>query len=136
MASFLAVAAIALAGASSALAAAPTSTSLDADFSFYSGSTQYVVEIDGTLRDLDTKVGSQVTVQKITRTTVYESGVYAGETMSVTSSRSAVQPDGTIVIDTVVNTRSTVGDDPCTYRMVLRLLDYEAVVLHETSTCL
>jgi hypothetical protein len=38
-------------------------------------------------------------------------------------------------MQTVVYTRSTVGDEPCTYRMVLRLVDYEAVIYQITSTC-
>jgi hypothetical protein len=133
----MAVAAIALAGASSALAAAePTSVSLDANWCYQTGSTQYCYDIDGTVRYLDTAVGSTVTINKITRTTVYEAGEYAGETMSVTTSRSAVQPDGTVVIQTILNTRSTTGDEPCEYRMVLRLVDYEAVVYQVTNTCL
>lgn len=132
----LAIAALVLVGGSSALAAAsPTSASLDAEFCYENGTTQYCYEIDGTLHFLDTKVGSTVTVNKITRTTVYESGELAGETMSVTMSRNAIQPDGTVVISTVVNTRSTFGDEPCEYRMVLRLVDYEAVVYQVTTTC-
>jgi hypothetical protein len=132
----LAIAALVLVGGSSALAAAsPTSASLDAEFCYENGSTQYCYEIDGTLRFLDTKVGSSVTLNKITRTTVYESGEYVGETMSVTMSRNAIQADGTVVVSTVVNTHSTVGDEPCEYRMVLRLVDYEAVVYQVTTTC-
>jgi hypothetical protein len=132
----LAIAALVLVGGSSALAAAsPTSASLDAEFCYENGTTQYCYEIDGTLRFLDTKVGSTVTLNKITRTTVYESGEYVGETMSVTMSRNAIQADGTVVVSTVVNTHSTVGDEPCEYRMVLRLVDYEAVVYQVTTTC-
>lgn len=136
IAPILAIAALVLVGGSSALAAAsPTSASLDAEFCYENGTTQYCYEIDGTLRYLDTKVGSTVTLIKTTRTTVYESGEYVGETMSVTMSRNAIQPDGTVVVSTVVNTRSTVGDEPCEYRMVLRLVDYEAVVYQVTTTC-
>jgi hypothetical protein len=136
IAPILAIAALVLVGGSSALAAAsPTSASLDAEFCYENGSTQYCYEIDGTLHFLDTTVGSTVTLNKITRTTVYESGEYVGETMSVTMSRNAIQPDGTVVVSTVVNTHSTVGDEPCEYRMVLRLVDYEAVVYQVTTTC-
>lgn len=136
IAPIMAIAALVLVGGSSALAAAaPTSASLDAEFCYENGSTQYCYEIDGTLHFLETTVGSTVTLNKITRTTVYESGEYVGETMSVTMSRNAIQPDGTVVISTVVNTHSTVGDEPCEYRLVLRLVDYEAVVYQVTTTC-
>jgi hypothetical protein len=136
MASLLAVAAIALAGASSALAAAePTSVSLDANWCYTTGSTEYCYDIDGTIRYLDTAVGSTVTVNKTTRTTIYEAGEYAGETFSVTMSRNAVQPDGTVVIQTIQNTRSTAGEEPCEYRLVLLLVDYESVVYRVEQTC-
>jgi hypothetical protein len=136
LASLLAVTAIALAGASSALAAAePTSVSLDANWCYTTGSTEYCYDIDGTIRYLDTAVGSMVTVNRTTRTTVYEAGEYAGETFAVTMSRSAVQPDGTVVIETITNTRSTAGEEPCEYRLVMRLVDYEAVVYRVEQTC-
>lgn len=132
----LAAFAIALIGASSAFAAAsPSSTSLDANWCYQAGSMQYCYEIDGTIHYLDTTAGSSVTINKITRTTVYEAGEYAGETRSVTMSRGVFEADGTVVIQTVTNTRSTAGDEPCTYRLVLRLVDYEAVVYQTTSTC-
>jgi hypothetical protein len=136
LAPVLATAAIVLAGASSALAAAsPSSASLDANWCFQDGSTQYCFDVDGTVHYLDTKVGSTVTINQITRTTVYESGQYAGESMSVEMLRGEFQADGTVVLQTVINTRSTVGDGACTYRLVLRLVDYEAVVVQTTSTC-
>ena len=132
----LAAASIVLAGGSSALAAAsPSSASLDASWCYETGSKTYCYDIDGTVHYLDTSAGSSVTINKITRTTVYESGQYAGETMSVTLSRGVFEADGTVVIQTVTNTRSDAGDEPCTYRLVLRLVDYEAVVYQTTLTC-
>lgn len=132
----MAAAALVVAGSSSALAAAaPSSASLDANWCYQDGSTERCYDIDGTIHYLDTTAGSMVTVNKIVRTTTYESGEYAGETMSVQMSRGWFQADGTVVIDSVVNTRSTVGDEPCTYRMVIRLVDYEAVVYQVTQTC-
>ena len=132
----LAAATIVLAGASSTLAAAsPSSMSLDANWCFQDGTTRYCFDIDGTVHFLDTTVGSTVTLNKITRTTVYESGVYAGETMSVGMLRGSFQADGTVVMQSVINTRSTVNDEPCEYHMVLRLDDYEAVVYQVISTC-
>jgi hypothetical protein len=129
-------AAITLTGASSAFAAAsPSTASLDASWCYATSSTQYCYDIDGTMRYLDSTAGSSVTINRITRTTVYESGEYVGETMSVTMSRGVFEADGTVVIQTVTNTRSTTGDEPCTYRLVLRLVDYEAVVYETTSTC-
>lgn len=124
------------AAATSAFAAAePSSTSLDASFCLQVGSQQRCYEIDGTLRYLDTTVGSSYTINKIVRTTVYDSGEYVGETMSTQYSRGVFEEDGTVVISTVTNTRSTVGDEPCTYRLVLRLVDYETVVYESTQTC-
>ena len=136
VAPILAIAALVLVGASSAFAAAsPSSASLDADWCFQDGSTQYCFDVDGTVHYLDNKAGSTVTINEITQTTVYEAGQYAGSSKSVGMYRGVFQADGTVVIQTVVNTRSTVGDDDCTYRMVLRLVDYEAVVYQVTSTC-
>jgi len=136
VAPILAIAALVLVGASSALAAAsPSSASLDADWCFQDGSTQYCFDVDGTVHYLDNKAGSTVTINQITQTTVYEAGQYAGSSKSVTMNRGVLQSDGTVVIQAVVHTRSTVGDDDCTYHMVLRLADYEAVVYQVTSTC-
>jgi hypothetical protein len=132
----LAVAAIVLGGASSALAAAtPSSASLDANWCFEDGSTQYCFDVTGTVQYLDTQVGSTANIHQITRTTVYESGEFVGDSMSVSTDRFAFQADGTVVIQAVVHTRSTVGDEACTYHMVLRLADYEAVVYQVTSSC-
>jgi hypothetical protein len=135
LAPVLAAGAIALAGGSSALAASPSTTSLDASWCYAAGATESCYEIDGTIHYLDTSAGSSVTMHKITRTTVYESGAYVGESMSVTMSRGAFEADGTVVIQTVTNTRSTVGGEPCTYRLVRRLVDFEAAVYQTTSTC-
>jgi len=133
----LAAVAIVLAGATATLAStAPSSVSLDANFCFQDGSTQYCYDIDGTIRYLDTSAGSSVSVNKTTRTTVYESGESVGEAFSVRMFRGVFESDGTFVMQSVVNTRSGVGDEPCTYRMVIRLVDYQdAVVYLVTSTC-
>jgi hypothetical protein len=125
-----------VAGSSSVLASAtPSSTSLDANWCFETGTTKYCYDIDGTIHYLDTSAGSSYTLNRITRTTVYESGQSTGEAMAVTMSRGVFEADGTVVIETVTNTRSTLGDEPCTYRLVLRLVDYEAVVYRTESTC-
>jgi hypothetical protein len=136
LAPVLALAAIVLGGASSALAAAtPSSASLDANWCFQDASTQYCFDVTGTVQDLDTKPGSSVNIHQITRTTAYESGQFVGEAMSVTADRFVFEADGTVVIQAVVRTRSSIGDEACTYHMVLRLADYEAVVYQVTSTC-
>jgi hypothetical protein len=31
--------------------------------------------------------------------------------------------DGTVVISTIINTRSSLNDEPCTYRLIARLVD-------------
>jgi hypothetical protein len=132
----LAVAAIVLGGASSAFAAAtPSSASLDANWCFQDGSTRYCFDVTGTVQYLDAKIGSTANIHQITRTTVYESGQFVGDSMSVTADRYVFEADGTVVIQAVVHTRSTIGDEACTYHMVLRLADYEAVVYQVTSTC-
>jgi hypothetical protein len=136
LAPVLAVAAIVLGGASSAFAAAtPSSASLDANWCFQDASTQYCFDVTGTVQYLDTKPGSSVNIHQISRTTVYESGQLVGDAMSVTTDRFVFEADGTVVIQAVVHTRSTIGDEACTYHMVLRLADYEAVVYQVTSTC-
>jgi hypothetical protein len=136
LATVVAAAGMVLAGSSSVLAAAePQSTSLDASFCYVSGTTERCYAIDGTMLYLDTAAGSSYTLHKTVRTTVYQSGEYAGETFSTQMSRGVFQADGTAIIDSVINTRSTVGDEPCAYRLVIRLVDYEAQVFQETQTC-
>jgi hypothetical protein len=76
-----------------------------------------------------------VTVNEITRTTVHQSGLYAGESKSVEMFRGVFQNDGTVVLQSLIHTRSTVYGEDCTYHMVLRIADYEAVVDHVVSTC-
>jgi hypothetical protein len=132
----VAVAALVLGGASSALAAAqPSSASLDTAWCFQDASTQYCFDVTGTVKYLDNKAGSTVDVHSITRTTVYESGQYAGESRSVEFFRGVFQADGTVVLQSLIHTQSTVGNEDCTYHLVLRLADYEAVVDHVNSTC-
>ena len=132
----LAATAIVLTGASSTLAAASVSSaSLDADWCFQDGSIEYCFDVDGSVHYLDNQAGSTVNLHSITRTTVYESGRYAGESKSVDSFRGVFEADGTVVMHSMIHTRSTVGDESCTYHLVLRLADYEAVVDHVTSTC-
>lgn len=128
--------AIAVAGASSALAAAQTqSVSLDADWCFQDGSTQYCFDVDGKAQFVDNQAGSSVTINSITRTTVYESGAYAGESKSVQMFRGVFAADGTVTMQSNVHTRATSGDETCTYKMVLRIVDYEFVLDHTVSTC-
>ncbi len=133
----LATVALAVVGSASALAAsAPSTVSLDASFCGPSGPVQYCYDIDGTLRFLDTAAGSSVQVTKLTKTTAYENGVEVGHAISATSGRTVFQADGTVVINTVVTTHSTLGDEPCQYRLVMRLVDYEPVVVQEENGCL
>ena len=136
LAPVIAAAAIILGGASSALAAAsPSSASLDANWCFQDISIEYCFDVTGTVHYLDTKSGSSVDIHEITRTTVFESGQLVGEAMSVTADRGEFQADGTVVFQSRIHTRSTSGDGTCTYKMVLRLVDYEAVVYRVISTC-
>jgi hypothetical protein len=136
LAPVLAVAALVLGGASSALAGAtPSSASLDASWCFDDVSRQYCFEVTGTVKYLDTKLGSSANIHEITRTTFYEAGQYIGESMDVTADRFFFGADGTVVMQSVVNTRSTLGDEACTYHMVLRIANYEAVVDRVASTC-
>ncbi len=136
LAPIIAAVGIAIAASPSALAAAePTSTSLDASFCYQAGVRQYCYEIDGTLRYLDTAAGSSIQVNKVTKTTAFEDGVEVGSAISASMGRSTFEADGTVVIDSVTHTHSTLGDEPCQYRLVLRLVDYEAIVLHEEATC-
>jgi hypothetical protein len=137
LASTLAAAAIVLVGASSAFAAAtPQTASLDANFCFDSGPKHYCYDIEGTVLYLDTTAGSTATIHQITRTTVSEDGVVTGEAMSVQTMRGVFQADGTVVTNTVINTRSSLSGDECSYRLVLRMIDYEAVVYQVYLGCL
>ena len=132
----IAATAIALGSGSAALAAAtPTSLPLDANWCFQDGIVEYCFDVDGRVQFLDNKVGSSVTVHEITRTTYYVSGQYAGESKSVEMLRGVFQADGTAVMQSAVHTRSTAYGEGCSYHMVLRLADYEAVVYQVTSTC-
>ena len=135
-AALIAAAAIAVIGTSSVLAAAePTNIKIDQSFCYSIGSTQYCYEIDGTLRYLDTSAGSSVTVNKVTKTSKYEAGEYVGGALSAVTSRQVFEADGTVVIQSMTHTRSTMGDEPCTYRLLMRLVDYDAVVFETESTC-
>ena len=133
----VAAAAFVLAGASSALAAgSASSASLDARFCYPSGATTFCYDIDGAIHYVDSSAGSAYTLEKTTRTTKFENGVEVGSAFSVQVGRGVFQADGTVVIQTITNTRSSLGDEPCTYRLVVRLVDYEAVVYHTESTCI
>ena len=54
--------------------------------------------------------------------------------MSTQVVRGFFQADGTVVTTTIVNTRSSLDDEPCTYRLIARLIDYEAVVFQSVNT--
>jgi hypothetical protein len=133
----LAAAVIALAGASSALAAgAASSASLDANFCYPSGSTTLCYDIDGSIHFVDSTAGSAYTLEKTVRTTKFEDGVEVGSAFSTQVGRGVFEADGTVVIDTIINTRSTLNVEPCVYRLVTRLVDYEAVVFQSVNTCI
>jgi hypothetical protein len=133
----VAAAAIALGGASSVFAAgAASSASLDASFCYPTGATTICYDIDGSIHFVDTAAGSSYTLQKIVRTTEFENGVEVGSAMSTQIGRGVFQADGTVVIDTIINTRSSLDGEPCTYRLIARLVDYEAVVFQTVNTCL
>ena len=133
----LAAGALALTMASSALAAgAASSASLDANFCYPTGAATLCYDIDGAIHFVDTKAGSAYTLEETVRTTKFENGIEVGSAFSTQVGRGVFQADGTVVIDTIVNTRSTLNTEPCTYRLVMRLVDYEAVVYHNVNTCL
>ena len=133
----LATLAFLLVAAPSALAAgSASSASLDANFCYGSGSTLFCYDIDGSIHFVDSRAGSQYTLEKSVRTTKFENGVQTGSAFSVQVGRGSFQADGTVVIDTITNTRSTLDGEPCVYRLVARLVDYEAVVLQTVNTCL
>jgi len=132
----VAVVALVLGGASSALAAAqPSSASLDEAWCFQDITIQYCFDVTGTVKFLDNKAGSTVNIHAITETTVTESGVYVGESRSVEYLRGVFQADGTVVLQSLIHTRASFGDQTCSYHMVLRIADYEAVVDNVNSTC-
>jgi len=132
----IAAGAIVLAGSSAALAAAtPTSASLDDAWCFDDVVVTYCFDVEGTVKFLDNQAGSSVTVHERTITTFYQSGVYAGESRSVEMFRGVFQNDGTVVLQSKINTKSTAFGEDCRYRMVLKIVDYEAVVDHTKSTC-
>lgn len=133
----VAAAAFVLAGASSALAAgSASSASLDANFCYPSGATTFCYDVDGAIHFVDSRAGSAYTLEKTVRTTKYENGIEVGSAFSSQVGRGFFEADGTVVIDTIINTRSTLGDEPCSYRLVVRLVDYEAVVYQTVNTCI
>ncbi len=133
----IAAAAFVLAGASSALAAgSASSASLDQSFCYPSGATTFCYDITGSIHYVDSGAGSAYTLEKTTRTTKFEAGVEVGSAFSTQHGRGVFAADGTVVIDTILNTRSTLDGEPCTNRLVLRLVDYEAVVDQSVNTCL
>ena len=133
----VAAAALALAGASSVLAAgSASSASLDSSFCYPPGPTTSCYDIDGSIHYVDTTAGSSYTLHTIVRTTRFENGVEVGSAMSTQVGRGFFQADGTVVINTIIHSRSSLDDEPCTYRLVARLVDYEAVVFQSVNTCL
>jgi hypothetical protein len=133
----VAAAAFVLTGASSAFAAgSASSASLDATFCYPSGATMFCYDIDGAIHFVDSIAGSSYTLEKTVRTTKYENGVEVGSAFSTQVGRGVFEADGTVVIETIINTRSSLNDAPCTYRLVVRLVDYEAVVHQTLNTCL
>ncbi|HEX5012861.1 MAG TPA: hypothetical protein VFV72_01790 [Candidatus Limnocylindrales bacterium] len=137
LAPVIAALALILVGASLVFAAgAASSASLDATFCYPDGATTFCYDIDGSIHYVDSSAGSAYTLQKTVRTTKFENGVEVGSAFSVQSGRGVFQADGTVVIATNLHTRSTLDGEPCTYRLVLRLVDYEVVVDHDVNTCL
>ena len=133
----IAATALVLAGASSVFAAGQASSaSLDANFCIPTGATTFCYDIDGSIHFVDAAAGSSYTLQEIVNTTKFENGVEVGSARSTQVGRGFFKADGTVVINTITNTRSSLGDEPCTYRLVLRLVDYEAVVFQSENTCL
>jgi hypothetical protein len=133
----VAAAAIVMAGASSALAAgSASSVSLDANFCYPTGTTTFCYDIDGAIHFVDSSAGSAYTLEKNVRTTAYENGAEVGSSFSSQVGRGFFEADGTVVLQTITNTRSSLGDEPCTYRLLARLIDYEAVVYQSVNTCL
>ena len=133
----VAAAALVLAGASSVFAAGQASSaSLDANFCTPPGATTFCYDINGSIHFVDSTAGSSYTLEKIVRTTKFENGVETGSARSTQVGRGFFQADGTVVISTIINTRSSLNDDPCTYRLIARLVDYEAVVIQGVNTCL
>ena len=133
----VAAAALALAGASSVFAAGQASSaSLDANFCIPTGATTFCYDIDGSIHFVDATAGSSYTLEEIVRTTKFENGVEVGSARSTQVGRGVFKADGTVVIDTIINTRSSLDDEPCTYRLLARLVDYEAVVFQSENTCL
>jgi hypothetical protein len=133
----VAASALALAGASSVFAAGQASSaSLDANFCYPTGATTFCYDIDGSIHFVDATAGSSYTLHEIVNTTKFENGVEIGSSRSTQVGHGFFQADGTVVINSITNTRSSLGDEPCTYRLILRLVDYEAVVFQTESTCL
>ena len=133
----VAAAALALAGASSVFAAGQASSaSLDANFCTPAGATTFCYDINGSIHFVDATAGSSYTLEEIVRTTKFENGLEVGSARSTQVGRGVFRADGTVVIDTIINTRSSLGAEPCTNRLLLRLVDYEAVVFHSENTCL
>lgn len=136
LAPVIAAVAFVLAGSSSALAGSASSASLDANFCYPSGATTFCYDIDGSIQYVDSSAGSSYTLHKTVRTTKFENGIEVGSAFSTQVGRGSFQADGTVVINTIINTHSTLDGEPCSYRLVLRLVDYEAVVDHDVNTCL
>ena len=136
VAPLLAATAIVIAGSSSALAAAsPSTASLDAAWCFDDIGTVYCFDVDGQVQYLDNHVGSSVSIHSRTKTTVTEAGAVVGESFNVDYFRGVFKADGTVEMTSIVNTTSQNGDTSCKYQLVLRLVDYEAQVFSERSTC-
>ena len=132
----LTAAVIALGSATSALAAAtPTKESLEASWCFNDVTVTYCFEVTGFVHYLDNSAGSSVTSNQTTRTSFYQNGEYIGSSKTVEQLRGVFQNDGTVVLQSSMHVQSRLGDEKCTYHMVVRIADFDVVVDHVNSTC-
>jgi hypothetical protein len=137
VAPLLAVAAIALGGASSALAASPVTYSLPIDeaWCFDDGARDYCFEVTGHAQFVTT--GSKESVVATTRfhTTFYEQDAYVGESVVTSLDRFVLAADGSYTQQTVWHTKSALGDEVCSMQVVWMAAEFETVVDHWSGGC-
>lgn len=137
VAPLLAVAAIALGGASSALAAGAVvrSQPIDQSWCFDDGIRDYCFEVTGHAQFVTTGGKESVVATTRTHTTFFENDAYLGESTVTGLDRFVLKADGTYTQQTEWHLRSVVGDEVCRMQIVWLSKEFETVVDHWSGGC-
>jgi hypothetical protein len=138
----LAVAAIALGGASSALAASPSSTAASGggwniDEAWCNGDESYRIcfEVSGHVQLMLSGSSSAIVINQMEHADFYVQGSLVAQTDEFAHERFAVSPNDVYTTHVVTHTRIAEGDVTCQSQLVYRIVDFDLVTDHQGGTC-